>query len=92
MLDCFQVLHYVDNCVFWKLKPDAVKIGLVDTMGGFLEVLNDNEVGVFTTHDNSGCEVDVVEQSVSVPFSWWYENKGNSNIKTLCSAYTNFTL
>lgn len=85
MFECFQILHYVDGLVFWKLHPNCVKLGLVDPMGSFLDGnLNENEVGVLMTHNNDGEEIDVIEQWKTVSLDWWNINKYDLNIREKC--------
>jgi len=90
MLLCFSLLHHVDGTVFWQLNHDATELGMYDPMGCFVDgCLNENEVGVFKTHDESGEEYDEIEQWCVVPLSWWKENKDNPNIRQLCQEYLN---
>lgn len=86
MLECFEILHYVDGCVFWKLKFNPRSLGLHDPMGQLYdfhsEMGNDN-VGLFATHNTEG-EIDVVENWLKVPLNWWKENKNRPDIRKYC--------
>lgn len=87
MLECFELLHYVDGVVFWKLRPDAIKRGMCDVMGSFMDTtLKQDEVGVFMTHDDDGDEIGDLEQWKIIPLSWWQSNKDKENIRELCSS------
>lgn len=86
MLECFEVLHYVDGCVFWKLVSDPKSRGLCDEMGHLYDhhVERDGEhIGLFSTH-NQDEELEVIEQWMDVPLSWWEQNRSRSDIRKFC--------
>lgn len=86
MKECFEILHYTHNICFWRLKPDPMSLGLIDVMGNLYDShleMKENELCVFTTHDDDGEEIDVIEQWTTVPESWWSLNKDQPNIKDL---------
>ena len=87
MLECFELLHYVDGVVFWRLHSDAIKRGMHDVMGSFMDTtLKEDEVGVFMTHDDDNDEIADLEQWKTVPLSWWNLNKDKNNIRELCDS------
>ena len=58
---------------------------MLDVMGSFLDGdLDDNEIGVFMTHNDAGEEIDVIEQWKTVSLDWWNLHKYNLNIRELC--------
>lgn len=88
MFECFNILHYVDGVVFWKLRANPSKLGVSDVMGSFLDAnLNEDEIGVFMTHDSNGDEIDVIEQWKTVGIEWWKSNKDSGNIRALANKY-----
>lgn len=88
MLECFTILHEVHGLVFWQLHPNAIELGMHDTLGQFIDaIMDDDEVGFFQTHTDDGEEHDYLEQSAVLPISWWYENKDSPDIRQLCAAY-----
>jgi len=82
MLRCFTILHYTGDMVFWKLHRDADKLGIHDPLGFFLDSdLNEDEIGLFTTHTRDGNEINEPEQSGVVPLKWWNEHKEDNDIR-----------
>lgn len=90
MLECFEVLDYDNGCVVWKLKPNPESLGLVDVMGHLLDchsdMDDDDELGVFCTHNAGGEETEVIEHWKIISRSWW-DNHSDSSIRDALTNY-----
>lgn len=85
MLECFEVLYYVDNICFWRLKSNPTSLGIYDPMDNITHNdMEENHAIVFATHDEDGNEIDVIEPWMEVPISWLRNNKDRPDIRRYC--------
>lgn len=90
MLEAFDFLAKKDHLVFWRLKEKAYYL---DPMGNLSDYdLASNEIGVFATHypgdePDDENEIDVIEQMITLPESWYHQHKDDADIRASLNAY-----